>query len=232
MEQHPGIDVDYYYYPPEVNVGYMAPQLQYLKDHAPMSRMLDIGAAHGHFSDYFLTFFPGVEIVALECNELDRHYLDSKPYDTRFVCLGDSPCTKTFYLNPDDPVGGGSSFYKENTSAFTSPVELTKPIVTLDSLNLGQFDFIKLDTQGSEVDIIKGGEETISQARFLLIECSLLDYNEGGCLIDDVLAETRRLGFRILTTFGPTNGAHYWGGKQIQLDVLLVKDGDELLNMV
>lgn len=223
------LDVNYYYYPPEVNVGYMAPHLEAIKKQTDITTMLDIGAAHGHFSDFFLTIFPDAKVTAIECNELDRHYLDPKPYDTRFACLGAEPCTKTFYLNPDDPVGGGSSFYRENTYAFTDPVEREKEIVTLDSLELGPFEFIKLDTQGSEVDVIKGGEETIKQARFLLIECSFLDYNHGGCLIDDVIKETQRLGFRMLDTFGPQNGGHTWNDRRVQVDVLFVKDGDPLL---
>lgn len=225
-------DVTYYHFNPFDAVGYMQWHLEALKRKGFEPRtVLDIGAAHGHFADFFRSVYPKARVTCIECNELDKHYLEGK-YDTKFVCLGKEACTKTFYLNPNDPVGGGSSFYRENTDAFNQVVEQNRPIVTLDSLNLGAFDFIKLDTQGSEVDVIEGGRETISKARMLLIECSFLPYNEGGCLIDDVLAVTRSLGFRMLDTFGPQHGGHLWNGQKIQADVLLVKDGDPLLEFV
>ena len=96
-------------------------------------------------------------------------------------------------------------------------------------MDLGAFDLIKIDTQGTELDIINGGIETIKQARFLLMELSFLPYNEGGCMIDDVLAKTRELGFVMLDTFGPAFGGHWYAGRKVQADVLLVKKGDPIL---
>jgi FkbM family methyltransferase len=224
------LDVNYYHFSPFEAVGYMQWHLEALKRRGfEPERVLDIGAAHGHFADFFRSVFPKARVTCVECNELDKHYLEGK-YDTRFVCLGKEACTKTFYLNPADPVGGGSSFYRENTQAFDQVHQLEKEIMTLDSLALGAFDLIKLDTQGSEIDVIDGGRETIGAARFVLIECSFLPYNDGGCLIDDVVAKMRELGFRMFDTFGPTHGGHCWGDQKIQADVLFIKDGDPLIS--
>lgn len=214
----------------EEAVGYMRPNLESLKEHGVnIETLLDIGAAHGHFSGFLRTIWPNVQVTAIECNERDRHFLDNTNYDVRYVCLGDKACQKDFYINPYDIAGGGSSFYKENTSAFDSAFTETKDIITLDSLNLGAYDLIKIDTQGTELDIINGGIETIKQARFLLMELSFLPYNEGGCMIDDVLAKTRELGFVMLDTFGPAFGGHWYAGRKVQADVLLVKKDDPIL---
>lgn len=227
------ISIEFYEHTPKDSVGYMEPHLDSLRKRGvTINSLLDIGAAHGHFSDYFLTIFPDTKVTAIECNEYDAHYLDRKDYEVQFACLGATSCKRTFHLSKDDPIGGGSSFYLEDTSAFHESIGVEKNIVTLDSLNLGTFDFIKLDTQGSELDIIRGGNETIKKARFLLIECSFVPYNKGGCLIDDVLTETRKLGFRMLDTFGPSLGGHWYNYQKVQVDVLCVKDGDELLTMV
>lgn len=218
---------------PEVAVGYMDWHLRSLKERGvEIGAMLDIGAAHGHFADYFLRIFPTAAITAIECNPDDEHYLKGKPYEVLFKCLGKEPGTATFYTNPNEPTGGGSSFYRENTYAFTEPVETTCTIETLDSLELGDYDFVKLDTQGSEVDIIDGGKKTIGAARFVLIECSFVPYNIGGCLIGDVVAKMAELGFVMLDTFGPARGGHVWRNQKIQADVLFVKKGDSLLNML
>ena len=214
----------------EQAVGYMRPNLESLKEHGvDIKSVLDIGAAHGHFSGFLRTRWPNAQITAVECNERNKYFLDKTNYDVRYVCLGEKACQKDFHINPDDIVGGGSSFYKENTSAFDNDIVETKEIVTLDSLDLGTFDLVKIDTQGTELDIINGGIETIKQARFLLMELSFLPYNQGGCMIDDVLAKTRDLGFVMLDTFGPAYGGHWYAGRKVQVDVLLVKQGDSIL---
>lgn len=225
--------VEYYELDCEQAVGYMRPALERLRDNgAVISNILDIGAAHGHFSHFFQRIFPYVEVTAIECNTRDRHYLDRTPWNVKYACLGSELCTKTFFVNPADQIGGGSSFYRENTGHFEDPIEEKKDIVTLDSLKLGQHDFIKIDVQGAELDVLKGGIETIKQARFLLLELSFVDYNHDSPLIDDILAYTRTLGFRMIDTFGPQDGGHVWNGQKVQVDVLLARKDDPLLRMV
>ena len=38
-------------------------------------------------------------------------------------------------------------------------------------------DFLKIDTQGSEIDILKGSNKTISQCTLIYLECPILEYN-------------------------------------------------------
>lgn len=203
---------------PDVAVGYMK---WHLKGLGPIYSMLDIGMAHGHFSRMFHELYPDAVITGVECNERDSHFLDPLPFNVVYACLGAQKCEQTFYVNKNDPVGGGSSFYLERTGAFTEAEAQTKPIQRLDDLADGsQYDFIKIDTQGSELDIIQGGKETIRKAKYLLLELSFVPYNEGAPLIDDILPTVRELGFRMIDTFGPTLGGHCWGDRKIQVDVL------------
>ena len=55
--------------------------------------------------------------------------------------------------------------------------------VTLDKLvsknNIPLPDFIKIDTQGSELDILRGGEKTISNCSLIYLECPIIEYNMG-----------------------------------------------------
>jgi hypothetical protein len=48
-------------------------------------------------------------------------------------------------------------------------------------------DLLKLDTQGSEILIMKGLGDMLNNVEFVEIECSLVEYNLGGCLIGDVI---------------------------------------------
>jgi FkbM family methyltransferase len=203
---------------PDEAVGYMK---WHLKGLGPIYSMLDIGMAHGHFSKMFHELYPDAAITGVECNERDKYFLNSSPFNIVYACLGSQACEQTFYVNPDDIVGGGSSFYKERTGAFSAPISEMKQIQRLDDLFAGSlYDFIKIDTQGSELDIIEGGKETIRKAKYLLLELSFVPYNEGAPLIDDILPVVRSLGFRMIDTFGPTLGGHCWGDKKIQVDAL------------
>lgn len=214
----------------EEAVGYMGANLDALRKIVDINSILDIGAAHGHFSKFALRYWPNAKVTAIECNPIDKHFLDSTNWNVHYACLGEKECKKTFYINPVEPHGGGSSFYKENTTHFDNPSEYEKDIVTLDSLELLPHDLIKIDTQGTELDILKGGEKTVKEARFLLLELSFVKFNEGGCLIDDVLEYTRSLGFRMIDTFGVTFGGHWWEGRKIQVDVLLAKETEPLFD--
>ena len=52
----------------------------------------------------------------------------------------------------------------------------------LDDINFKErnFDLIKIDTQGSEIDIIEGGLKLVSKAEFLLLEIPFFGvYNQG-----------------------------------------------------
>jgi len=56
-------------------------------------------------------------------------------------------------------------------------------------------DVIKFDTQGSELEIMRGGINTIKQAKALIVEVSLLSSNIGGCKIGDVIDFLETLSF-------------------------------------
>jgi len=86
-------------------------------------------------------------------------------------------------------------------------------------------DFIKLDTQGSELDILRGAPRCLAHARGLQIECSVQQYNEGTPLLPDVLAFGQAAGFRVydIAQF------HFDARKELsQLDMLFVRS--ELFN--
>lgn len=215
---------------PESAVGYMRYMFSRLnKQGLAPKRILDIGAAHGHFSSFAQQYFPEADITAVECNGRDSFFLSQHPdWDVHYLCLGDKKCTKQFYIDKDSEIGGGSSMYKEATRFFVDPIIEEKQITTLDDEFPDEtFDFIKIDTQGSELDILRGGEQLVSRAKFLLLELSFIELNEGAPLIDDVLEYTRKLGWRMYDVIGPLDGGHMFVDNAIKLqaDVLLRKCG-------
>jgi FkbM family methyltransferase len=109
------------------------------------------------------------------------------------VYLSDVARKVKFYIN--DEFHTGNSYYREDTEAFDNiePVEVTT--VSLDKYvvenNLPLPDLIKIDTQGSELDILKGAEYCLKNASVLILELPLISYNIGSPNISEIIEYLR-----------------------------------------
>ena len=63
-----------------------------------------------------------------------------------------------------------------------------------------QPDLIKIDTQGSELDILKGAENTIKGVKHLIVELQHVQYNIGAKLVDESIEYIFSLGFELVPT--------------------------------
>jgi tRNA A58 N-methylase Trm61 len=118
--------------------------------------------------------------------------------------------------------------YKENTEWYgEGKYEIqTVKTATLDSRNYfdGEpVDFIKIDVQGSELDILKGGEKTIKNTQYVSIEASLVEYNKGAPLVGEIVDKMREYGFCILDIVEYHSFPQLYGGAIFQLDLLFQK---------
>ena len=165
-------------------------------------RVLDVGANIGSFSRGLLEKDPSCKIFMIEANPNCEPYLKSigQPYD--MVALGEKNGITELWVENSNPIGTGSSIFRENTIWYQDGKcnKIKVPMKKLDSCSYfgeNQIDLIKLDVQGSELGIINGGEKTITQTPFVLVEVSLLPYNEGAPLIENVVERMIGLGFYI-----------------------------------
>lgn len=152
-------------------------------------KILDVGACIGHFYDIAKSIWPESEIVMIEANSNCESAIKNKNSRYYITALSDKIGQRCFYKN-NEAISSGESFYKENTIHYNDEVldPLTVNTNTLDSLLKDEiFDFIKIDTQGSEIDILKGGSFLVKKADYILLEVSITEYNIGAPLIKDVL---------------------------------------------
>jgi len=124
-------------------------------------RAIDIGGNIGFWSRDFCEKFNEVEIFEpdasnIEC--LEANLKDKKNYNLHKVGLGSKQEKKTFYKSLT--TSGGHSFFREQV--FEEKVEESVlEIKKLDDYNFTEVDLIKIDTQGSEYDILLGGQQTL-----------------------------------------------------------------------
>jgi FkbM family methyltransferase len=142
-------------------------------------------------------------VLCIEPNTDCEPYLRQLGLNYIISCPSDSKSIKKFYRMKNDSTGTGHSLYKENTHCYEGDNLLVQEIQTdtLDSILEKSsfanflFDFIKLDTQGSELDILKSCPKTLSNAKLVLAETDISNYNEGCPSQRDVVEFMDKNGF-------------------------------------
>jgi len=188
------------------------------------STILDIGAHTGQFYRWAKRVWGDALIFMVEANHLHEWPLENliKFTDDEYLiaALGDEEREVTFYTRSDKPHTEGNSYYKEN-NYWDIPQLVQESKVTLQKLdnlfeNDSVFDIIKVDTQGSEIDILKGGKDLVSRAKAVILEVSFIPYNEGAPTDQETIDYMNGIGFEERMSVGE----HYDGDTIVQKDLL------------
>ena len=189
-------------------------RLGYLKASGfEIRRALDLGAFEGKWTKLLREVYPSAQVDA----NTDKERLLRALGDCRIAVLGDADGREVdYYKCLDGDAGTGNGIYRENT-AFSFAAEKRK-CVTLSTL-LGSpegFDLIKMDVQGAELDVIRGGLPIVINSRYLLLELQTHNYNLGAPHFEEVVAFLHGHGFGVVDIVD----LMYSGDKLIQVDVL------------
>lgn len=119
--------------------------------------------------------------------------------------------------------GTGDSYYRENTKHYQSVKPTVMESKRLDRIveedSLLSPDFIKLDTQGSELDILLGLGKHLENASCILTEVSFFNYNEGAPKINDYIDFFHENGFYPVTV----EKVHKCDNIVVQLDLFFLR---------
>jgi len=139
----------------------------------------DIGAFKGEWS-YFLnkTSLKDKEFFLFEANEENKEYLKKLNFKYFIEVLSNKEKNVEFYSQ----VSTGDSYFIEQTSVYKNDSKpKLKKTNTIDNViknnNLPLPNLIKIDTQGSELDILRGAKESVSNCSLIYLECPIIEYN-------------------------------------------------------
>ncbi len=184
---------------------------------------LDIGAYEGLWTIDFKQQFPGASVLMIEGQTEKKAALqkikdryDDVEFTTKL--LGASNKTVSFNIYQT-----ASSVLTENNVTGARIEE--RQLHTLDQVVAGtrfsRPDLIKIDTQGYELEILKGATNTMGSAEFILLEVSFIDIYNNVPLITEVLNFMQDRGYLIYDICTlmkrPLDNALY------QSDILFVK---------
>lgn len=161
----------------------------------------DIGSCVLHWTNVAQSIWPNAHIILFDAFA-PAQFLYTK-HDHFIGVLSDVDGKMVrFYQN--DRMPGGNSYYREVgcPSGDFFPVNnyIEKTTRSLDSIvremNFPPPDLVKVDVQGAEADVIKGGNSTILHAEKLIVEMQHTEYNSGAPLVYETLPFIEALGFK------------------------------------
>jgi FkbM family methyltransferase len=193
-----------------------------LQRYKNIDRVLDIGANVGQFYKECKLSFPNSYIFSIEATKECEDILKEINPNYLIKVLYKEKTNLPFYKRKNDLICTGNSLYKENTEFYNNEnsvveyieTEMLDNIFTEDSI----FDLIKIDTQGSELDIISGGINLCKKAKLILLEVSLIEYNENQPLLNEVNEYMNNIGFEQVDVIG--ENYHPITKELIQYDIL------------
>lgn len=192
--------------------------------------VIDVGAYRGEWTRSASRYFPNSKFHMIEAQEDKEPALRAMGVELNgraalSICLlGAEPREASVFYQQES----GSSALSEMTNFPRKAIEL--PMRTLDWVveqnHLEGPYFLKLDVQGYELEVLKGGLKTLAQSEAVLLETSLLEYNNGAPLFHEVISYMVGKGFVMYDLCGllrrETDRALF------QCDVLLTKFDGQL----
>lgn len=188
---------------------------------------IDIGAYHGEWAKMFRSIYPETKVLMIEAQNGKEAQLkktvseDPRNLDYEIALLGALDGREVEFIEMET----GSSVFEE--SSHYPRNRKTKRLITLDSLLEKHPDFLraqalKLDTQGYELEVMKGAVELLKAVEVVLLEVSLVPINKGAPLFAEVVHFMNSYNFKL---FDFCSQIRRKDGVLWQTDLLFVRDG-------
>lgn len=176
-------------------------------------KILDIGANEGFWYLQNRNKYPLCEFILIDANAYNEPKLKSLGVEYHIACLSDAEKDINFYTTKNNLTSTGASYYKENTHYFSDDnLEVMKiKSTTLDILFPHRsFDIIKIDVQGAELDIVRGGIRIFKEARKVTMEIPIdgIEYNIGAPRREEYFQIMKELGFTQYQSIENLGGVH------------------------
>ena len=172
----------------------------------------DIGCCVLQWPDIVKKLWPNAKIILFAAFTASEFLY--KDYDYFLGVLSDkNDMIVPFFQNNTHP--GGNSYYREighpdSKNLYNQSTCFLRKTHTLDSVVKNKKfplpDLVKIDVQGCEKDIIKGGKKTISHTAHLIVELQHEEYNLNAPTAQKTIPFIKNLGFKCVAPLFCNNG--------------------------
>ncbi len=194
--------------------------------------ILDIGAYHGSWSEVMWHVWPNSVFHLIEANEDCVPQLKQTGFMYHIALLSDK-VEEVEYHKCQTGSGEGNGIYKENSVyPFVSVKQTTKTLLdAVRTVPLGIipiYDLVKIDVQGNEINVMKGGESVIKATHVIQLECQIQSYCSGAPLAHETIAYMDSIGFRLYDIIERHDNSR---GMLLQADFLFARKDSPLFGL-
>jgi FkbM family methyltransferase len=193
--------------------------------------LIDVGANEGDFIRASLRLATPAAVIGLEplpaCHPTLSKLFESIPAG-QLLCAAAGAAVATLAFNCTSNTKMSSLLVPEKNLAHAYHEEdllvrerIEVPVVRLDdvipaSANVG---LLKVDVQGYEIEVFKGGTRVLGQTKAVLVEVNFVPHYEGATLFDDLHSFLVAAGFSLYGISAPYIG----GGRPLWADAMYVR---------
>jgi FkbM family methyltransferase len=183
-----------------------------LKEHkVSIHNAVDVGCYKGEWSKRLKKIYPTVNLYLIDASDIYAKELNELgTFISAYV--GQNEEERNFYHN--DQSETGNSLYLENSNIkFNSKKIKTKKL--MDIIPFQNYDYIKMDVQGAELEIIEGSLPLFTKTKWVQLECPVHPNNKGAPNFAQIINYMANSGFE---TFDIEN--IFYNGKLMCIDFL------------
>ena len=158
--------------------------------------VVDCGASWGEWSSDIKPLFPLCTMVGIDANKWGNSILGADIQEIE--ALSDYNNKEMIFYRKKEFIeqgkfNTGDSLFLEDTPHYQEHNTIKDIVKTktlrfiLEKHGLSKPDLLKIDTQGSEILVMKGLGDWLKDVEFIELEASLVEYNIGGCSFYDII---------------------------------------------
>jgi FkbM family methyltransferase len=198
-----------------------------------MALVLDVGANVGQFASVARHRWPHARIVSFEplpdaAQRLRALFADDPRFECREVALTDHAGTDEFHVTGHDDSSSllrvaarqVAEFATDDVAVLQVTTARLDDVVPPSELPDGPI-LLKLDTQGTELDVLRGGAGVLARATHLVVEVSFVELYEGQASAADVTRHLVEHGWDLVSTYDVK--ASRRTGEPLQADALFAR---------
>lgn len=196
--------------------------------------VLDVGANRGQFALVAARRFPGVALYCFEPLPAPRRTLEralARHRDLTVIdhaAAAESAEAEFLISRADDsssllPVTEVQTRNFPGTEAVRRIMVRTAPLDQLvDAECLTRPVLLKIDVQGTELEVLRGAKDVLDTVDSVLVECSFVELYVGQALTGEIVVFLHDRGFALKAVCSPTADRH---GRVLQADLLFERAG-------
>ena len=202
--------------------------------------VLDVGANRGQFTLLVKGLVPAATVMAFEPVDaalavLHRVAAGLQDVTVVPVACGAERGTATLNVARDDdnssllpPTQQQIALAPGASTAHRASVRIEPLDDLVDVATLRGTSLLKMDVQGTEIDVLRGSADLLASLRYVYVELSFLERYVGQCRPADVARHLEGSGFELVHLHNPVVG----GAGLVQADALFARPADHLWSPV